>query len=211
MSVARQEAITAGYDRVAPFYRALSPFWLITPGVRRKGVDALGLGAGDRVLEIGVGTGRNLPYLVDAVGPGGSVVGVDLSVGMLAEARKLLARQGWSNVELIEGNAATVEIEGEVDAVLFSLAYSAIPPESRASAAERGWEHLRPGGRLVVMDLGLTRTRLRPLLAPIAKLLDKLGPGDAYSRPWDDLARLGEVVTVPFLLDLYYVCAVTKP
>lgn len=179
--------------------------------MRRKGVDALGLGAGDRVLEIGVGTGRNLPYLVDAVGPTGTVIGVDLSAGMLAEARKLLARQGWSNVELIEGNAATVEIEGEVDAVLFSLAYSAIPPESRASAAERGWEHLRPGGRLVVMDLGLTRTRLRPLLAPIAKLLDKLGPGDAYSRPWDDLARLGEVVTVPFLLDLYYVCAVTKP
>jgi ubiquinone/menaquinone biosynthesis C-methylase UbiE len=210
VSVARQEAITAGYDRVAPFYRALSPFWLITPWARRKGVDALGLRAGSRVLEVGVGTGRNLPYLVDAVGPGGSVVGVDLSAGMLAEARKLIARQGWSNVELIEGNAVTVAIEGEVNAVLFSLAYSAIPPESRVSAAERGWEHLRPGGRLVIMDLGLTRTRLRPLLAPIAKLLDKLGPGDAYSRPWDDLARLGEVATVPFLLDLYYVCTVTK-
>ena len=70
-------------------------------------------------------------------------------------------------------------------------------------------EELKP--HLVIMDLGLTRTRLRPLLAPIAKLLDKLGPGDPYARPWDDLARFGEVLTTPFLLDLYYVCTVTKP
>ncbi len=97
------------------------------------------------------------------------MIGVDLSARMLAEARKPVARQGWSNVELIEGNAVTAEIEGEVEAVLFSLAYSAIPPEARVSAAERAWGHLRPGGRLAIMGLGLTRTRLRPLLAPIAK------------------------------------------
>ncbi len=221
----RQEAITAGYDRVAPYYRALSPFWLITPWARRRAVEALGLRPGDRVLEVGVGTGRNLSYLVDAVGPGGEVVGVDLSAGMLAEARRLIARRGWSNVRLIEANAATVDLRaaldgtedrgaparGEPDAVLFSLAYSAIPPGSRVAAATRAWERLRPGGRLVIMDLGLTRTRLRPLLDPIAKVLVRIGPGDAYSRPWDDLAPLGEVAVDPFLLNLFYVCTLTRP
>jgi ubiquinone/menaquinone biosynthesis C-methylase UbiE len=206
-----QQAITAGYDRVAPFYRALSPLFLITPRARHKGVDALRLRAGDTVLEMGAGSGRNLPYLVDAVGPTGTVIGIDLSAGMLAEGRKLVGKRGWSNVRLIESNAATVEIDREVDAVLFSLSYSAMPDGARRAAADRAWARLRPGGRLVVMDLGLTRTRLRPLLDPIAKFLVKIGPGHPYVRPWDDLARFGEVVTVPFLLDLYYVCTVTKP
>jgi ubiquinone/menaquinone biosynthesis C-methylase UbiE len=208
--MAGQDAITAQYDRVAPYYRVLSPLFLITPWARRKGVAALGLRPGDTVLEIGAGTGRNLPYLVGAVGPRGTVIGVDLSAGMLREAAKLIARRGWSNVELIESNAATVELDREVDAVLFSLSYSAMPQDARKPAATRAWERLRPCGRLAVMDLGLSTTRLRPALDPIARQLIKLGPGDPYSRPWDDLAEFGEVTTTRFL-HLYYVCTVVKP
>lgn len=204
-----QETITAGYDRVAPLYRALSPLFLITPHARRRGVAALALRPGDTALEVAVGTGRNLPYLVEAVGPAGRVIGVDLSAGMLAEARKLVDRRGWRNVELIESNAATVELDREVDAVLFSLSYSAMPESARLPAVTRAWERLRAGGRLAVMDLGLTETPLRPLLDPLARLLVKLGPGHPYVRPWDDLAPFGEVVTDRFL-HLYYVCSVTK-
>ncbi|HEX3736675.1 MAG TPA: class I SAM-dependent methyltransferase [Solirubrobacterales bacterium] len=208
--MAGQEAITAQYDRVAPYYRALSPLFLITPWARRKGVDALALRPGDTALEIGAGSGRNLPYLVDAVGPGGAVIGVDLSAGMLAEATKMVARRGWRNVRLIHSDAATVELDRDVDGVLFSLSYSAMPPQARLPAATRAWERLRPGRRLAVMDLGLTETRLRPILDPIARQLIKLGPGHPYVRPWDDLAIFGEVVTDRFMLDLYYVCTVAK-
>ncbi|MBS1861036.1 MAG: class I SAM-dependent methyltransferase [Actinobacteria bacterium] len=195
---------------MAPFYRALSPLFLITPQARRKGVAALALHPGDTVLEVGAGSGRNLPYLVDAVGPTGTVIGVDLSTGMLAEARKLIARRGWRNVELIHADAARMGVPGEVDAVLFSLSYSAMPEAARLPAATRAWEALRPGGRLAVMDLGLTETPLRPVLDPIAKGLVRLGPGHPYVRPWDDLARFGEVATDRFL-HLFYVCTVTKP
>jgi ubiquinone/menaquinone biosynthesis C-methylase UbiE len=202
------DEITGQYDRVARFYRVFEPLYLIFPPARRRAVDALGLTAGDPVLEIGAGTGRNFPYLVDAVGPSGRVIGVDASKGMLAEAERLVERRGWSNVALHRQDAAQLELDGDVDAVLFSLSYSAMPEPGRALA--RAWELLRPGGRLAVMDAGLTQTRLRPLLAPIARLLIRLGPGNPYSRPWEDLAQYGEVATERFMW-IYYVSSLLKP
>lgn len=178
--------------------------------MRRRAVAAMALRPGDAALEVGVGSGRNLPYLLDAVGPRGAIVGVDLSPRMLAEARRVVARRGATNVELIEANAGTVEIERDFDAVLFSLSYSAMPVEVRPAALERAWERLRPGGRLVVLDGGIARTRLRPLLAPIARQLVKLGPGDPDTRPWEDLRRFGRVTSRPALLDIYFVYIVTK-
>jgi cytochrome P450 len=88
--------IVKGYDRVARLYSALEPLYLIFPSARRKAIAALNVKAGDVGLEIGAGTGRNLPYLVDAVGPTGAVIAVDASEGMLAEAGKLVKRHGWS-------------------------------------------------------------------------------------------------------------------
>jgi ubiquinone/menaquinone biosynthesis C-methylase UbiE len=209
--MAGQEAITIQYDRVAPWYRALSPLFLINPLMRRKAIAAMALRPADSALEVGVGSGRNLPYLLDAVGPSGAVVGVDLSAGMLAEARKLVARRGATNVELIEASAVTVDYERDFDAVLFSLSYSVIPADVRPTALDRAWEHLRPGGRLVVLDGGIARTRLRPIIAPIARQLVKLGPGDPDVNPLDDLAHLGEIVSESVLLDVYFVYTVVKP
>jgi ubiquinone/menaquinone biosynthesis C-methylase UbiE len=134
--------IVSRYDRVARFYRALEPLFLITPMARRKAVAALDLKAGDVVLEIGAGTGRNLPYLVDAVGPDGTVIAVDASAGMLAQARKLVERHRWSNVQLLQQDAAKLQVDRDLDGVLFSLSYSVIPDPH--PALERAWERLRP-------------------------------------------------------------------
>ena len=201
--------IVKGYDRVARLYSTLEPLYLIFPPARRKAVAALNLKAGDVVLEIGAGTGRNLPYLVDAVGPNGTVIAVDASEGMLAEARKLVERHGWSKVQLLRQDASQLQLDRlDVDAVLFSLSYSVIPEPGPALA--RAWKLLAPASRLVVMDMGLTDPRHRRALGLIARLLEKLAPGDPYSRPWDDLASYGPVATERFLLGLYYICTVEK-
>ncbi|MGN6815805.1 MAG: class I SAM-dependent methyltransferase [Solirubrobacterales bacterium] len=197
--------ITGQYDRVARLYKVFEPLYLIFPIARRRAVAALGLKPGDTVLEVGAGTGRNFPYLVEAVGPSGSVIGVDAAEGMLREAGKLVERRGWSNVSLLQQDAAELRLDRDVDAVLFSLSYSAMPEPKRALAS--AWERLRPGARLAVMDAGLTETRLRPLLDPIARLLIRLGPGNPYSRPWDDLTEYGEVAIERFMF-IYYVCVV---
>jgi demethylmenaquinone methyltransferase/2-methoxy-6-polyprenyl-1,4-benzoquinol methylase len=200
-------AITAQYDRVARLYRPLEPLYLIFPAARRKAVAALDLSRGDTVLELGAGTGRNFPYLVEAVGPTGRVIAVDASPGMLREARKLVARKGWRNVEILEQDAAELQLDDEVDGALFSLSYSAMPRPEAALA--KAWERLRPGARAVVMDAGLTETRFRRILDPIAMLLIRLGPGGPYARPWDELAKYGRVAKERFL-GIYYVCSVVK-
>jgi ubiquinone/menaquinone biosynthesis C-methylase UbiE len=203
-----QSANTRRYDRLARFYNTLEPLYLIFPRARRKAVSALALEQGDVVLEIGVGTGGNLPYLVEAVGPGGSIIAVDASSGMLVEARRLVERRGWSNVQLVQQDAAQLQVDRDLDGVLFSLSYSALP-EPRLALA-RAWERLRPSSRVVVMDMGLTQGGLHRLLAPIGRLLVKLAPGDAYSDPWSDLATYGPVETERFLAGLYYVSVLTK-
>ena len=203
-----QETNSRKYDRVARFYSTLEPLYLIFPRARRKAVAALNLEAGDVVLEIGAGTGRNFPYLVDAVGPSGTVIAIDASEGMLAEAAKLVRRRGWSNVHLLRQDAAQLEVDRDLDGVLFSLSYSAMPDPRPALA--RAWQRLRPAARVVVMDMGLTEGRLRKVLAPIGRLLVKFAPGDAYSDPWSDLGAYAPVETERFLLGLYYVSAITK-
>lgn len=180
-------------DSVARFYSLLEPLYL----ARRRAVLALGLREGDTVLEVGVGSGRNLPYLVEAVGPTGSVVGIDASLGMLAEARRLVQRHRWANVELLRQDAARLNVNRDVSAVLFSLSYSVIPDPKAALAC--AWERMVPGGRVVVMNLGLTQSRLHRLLYPLGRLLVELAPGDPYSEPWADLRSYGQVRTRRFL------------
>ncbi len=204
-----QSANTRRYDRIARFYSTFEPLYLVFPPARRRAVAALGLKAGDTVLEIGAGTGRNFPYLVEAVGPSGTVIGVDASRGMLAEASKLSERHGWSNVQLLHQDATKLQLDRDVDGVLFSLSYSALPEPQPALA--RAWERLRPCSRVVVMDMGLTQGGPYSLLAPIARLLVKYAPGDAYSDPWSDLARYGPVETERFMAGFYYVSTVAKP
>jgi ubiquinone/menaquinone biosynthesis C-methylase UbiE len=203
-----QSANTSRYDRIARLYSFLEPLYLIFPPARARAVVALGLGPGDVVLEVGAGTGRNFRYLVEAVGPTGKVIGVDASPGMLAEARRLLERKGWPNVELLQQDAGRLDLDREVDGVLFSLSYSAIP-EPRPALA-RAWEGLRPHGRVVVLDAGFTDSRVLRLLDPIARQLVKLGPGDPYSDPWSDLAAYGSVWTKRFLFGFFYVSVVEK-
>ena len=202
------EQITRRYDRLAPFYRTMEPLYLIHDGARRKAVRLWGYRPArrcSRSAAVRVATSRSWSRRSE----NGTVIGLDASAGMLAEARKLIDRHGWGNVRLLEGDAARLSIDDEVDGVLFSLSYSVLP--DRSPALEAAWRRLRAGGRLVVMDAGLPDTPLGRILRPAARLLIRIAPGDAYSRPWEDLATLAPVTSRRFLASLYFVCSVTKP
>lgn len=80
------------YNHLASIYPLFNLIFFLPPGIRAKAVHGLNVKAGDKVLEVGCGTGRNLPHLVKAVGPTGEVFGVDYCEGMLARARRLFKK-----------------------------------------------------------------------------------------------------------------------
>jgi ubiquinone/menaquinone biosynthesis C-methylase UbiE len=63
------------------------------------------IGAGDRVLDAGVGTGFATLAAARRIGPAGAVVGVDVSDGMLVQARTAIEGARLNNVDLIRGDA----------------------------------------------------------------------------------------------------------
>lgn len=197
------------YDRIARFYGGLEPIFLLRPAFRRRAIAKLRLKAGDTVLEIGCGTGLNLPYLADAVGPSGSVIGVDASSGMLDRARARVASEGRRNVSLEQQDATRLRVDRPLDAVLFGLSYSVLP--DRPPALAGAWQSLKSGGRLVIFDGSLPDNRFGRALRPITRLLTALAPGDPDSRPWEDLASLSPSVEVErFPPGIWYACAITK-
>jgi ubiquinone/menaquinone biosynthesis C-methylase UbiE len=204
------DTVIARYSRVAPLYRYLEWTILLAPGFRRRAVQRLELRPGQRVLEVGCGTGRNLRLLSDGVGSGGKVIGVDATPSMLAQARKLIGRHCLTNVRLVQADAAQLELDEQVDVAYFSLSYSVMP--DRDASLDRAWEALRPGGLLAIMDAGIPDSRLGRVLGPAAEVVATVFPGDPYSRPWEDLRRLSPTVeTQRFQSDLYFVCSVRKP
>jgi demethylmenaquinone methyltransferase/2-methoxy-6-polyprenyl-1,4-benzoquinol methylase len=145
------------YDKRAKNYDRLSRFydWLEGsekfPSYTKRAIDLLNLSAGDTVLEIGCGTGLNFSLMQAKLGPGGRLIGVDLSGNMLAKAKNRVEKEGWSNVELVQSDAAAFKFPSGLKGIFSCLAITLIP-EYR-DVIKRGADALAPGGRFVIMDL----------------------------------------------------------
>ena len=88
---------------------------------------ALGLRAGDSVIDIACGTGLNFPLIEEAIGPEGRIVGVDLTDAMLAQAQDRIKANGWRNISLVQADAADFGFPAGVDAILSTYALTQVP------------------------------------------------------------------------------------
>jgi ubiquinone/menaquinone biosynthesis C-methylase UbiE len=118
---------------------------------RLRTVQALGLRAGDSVIDMACGTGLNFPLIEEAIGPGGRIVGVDLTDAMLARAKDRIETNGWSNVSLVQADAAGFDFPTEVNGILSTYALSQVP--DCAEVIAHGAAALSEGGRWAVLDL----------------------------------------------------------
>ena len=138
------------------------------------------------VLEIAIGTGRNLPHYRPEL----RITGQDISPAMLQIARgraKALGRE----VDLSAGDAQDLAFASEqFDSVVSTLALCTIPDERRSLS--EAWRVLRPGGRLILLEHVRSPRRF---VQALQRLLDPLAiryAGDHLLRdPLDHLAHLG--------------------
>ncbi len=137
---------------------------------RKKAVQALNLQRGDTVVEIGCGTGLNFPLLQQAVGPEGKIIGTDITDAMLAQAQERVEENGWSNVELVQTDAALFDFPTGVDGIISTFALTLVPEFDKV--IQNGSEALAAGGRWVILDFKLPSSwlaRLAPFLVFLTK------------------------------------------
>jgi S-adenosylmethionine-diacylgycerolhomoserine-N-methlytransferase len=122
---------------------------------RENLVSKLDLHAGERVIELGAGTGRNAEYYGPQVPQLESLTLVDLCPSLLAKARERVVK--WPNAEAIEADVTIWEPTLQADKVYFSYALTMIP--DWFLAIDNAIKMLRPGGLLGVVDFYVSRNR----------------------------------------------------
>ena len=118
--------------------RLIRPFpnfdFFFIKSLRQAAVDSLRLQQGNRVLDVGCGPGGTFPYLVEAVGSSGEVVGIEISPEVAINAKKRIEVGGWSNVKVVQADARTVALKGEFDGlVLFAAPDVYASPQALAN------------------------------------------------------------------------------
>ena len=143
-----RDTVTGFYGRYADLYDRIATLPVVRRW-RRRAAAALALDPGDTVVEVGCGTGANVSYLRERVGPGGRVVGVDLTGPLLRRTRRRARLAGWENAAVVRGDATRPPVE-RADAVLASFVVGLL---ADPGDAVRTWcDLVGSSGRVAVLD-----------------------------------------------------------
>lgn len=147
------DATRAFYDRISRVYDLLAD--ATEQEARVTGLDLLAVKQGERVLEIGFGTGHALVRLAREVGEQSTVAGIDLSPGMHAVARERLAAAGLSDRVDLRCNAVPPLPFGDAtfDAAFMSFTLESFADETIPLVLAEVRRVLRQGGRVGLVAL----------------------------------------------------------
>ena len=180
--VANFKAI-ATYNAAAAMFdaKALS-FW---DRHGRAAVRRARIKAGDRILDLGCGTGASALPAARLAGASGEVVGVDAAQNMLARAREKAAMQGLTNARFERANMARLDFpDAYFDRIISVFAIFFL--EDMATHVKSMWRMLRPGGRIVITTWG--PRAFQPCADIFANCAGRFNAGAAVpARPWERL------------------------
>ena len=146
-------------EQARRYYNRLSGWYDLIAGseakFRRRGLALLDVQPGERVLEIGFGTGECLVTLAEAAGTEGFVYGIELSEGMAAQAQHRLAESGLeqrASLLLADGAQAPFSASS-FDAILMSFTLELFDTPEIPHVLQQCRRLLQPRGRLGVVSL----------------------------------------------------------
>lgn len=203
----RRGFVTGLFDRTAPHYDWINRVMSLGSGVRyrRDALRRAGLVPGNRVLDVAIGTGLVARAARDILGNDGHVIGVDLSMGMLAEARKSLP------ITLVQGVAERLPL-ADACADFVTMGYALRHVTDLESTFREYLRVLKPGGSLLILELtrpaadSATYRFTRFYLHTVVPLLARIGPGGADARTlmeyfWDTVDNCVPPATILAALD----------
>jgi SAM-dependent methyltransferase len=154
--------------------------------VRLEAIAALALREGATVLDVGCGTGLSFGPIAQRIGARGSIVGIEQSPEMIAQARERVAQQHLPHVRLVCAPAATAALAVHADAALFHLVHDILRDDA---ALANVLSHLKPGARVVASGLRWAPPWLWPSNAFVmAAALYSTTSLEGLREPWDKLA-----------------------
>jgi len=174
----------ADYDRIEKVLAFGSGGWY-----RGRALQRARLKAGDRVLDVGVGTGLVAREALGIIGPSGTLVGVDPSPGMMAQVR-------LPGVQLVAGRAEALPC-GDASCDFLSMGYALRHLADLSAAFAEFHRVLRPGGRLLVLEITrpqgrwatlALKTYMRAVVPTIARVVARRNQtSELWRYYWDTI------------------------
>jgi len=183
--------VEAVYEKLAKVYDlTFGP--TLHPG-RLRAIQRMNIQPGERVLEVGVGTGINLSlYPTDA-----AITGIDFSEPMLEKARERAARKDMRHTRLLQMDAADLKFaDDSFDIVYAPYLISVVPDPVRVAQEMR--RVCRPGGRIIILNHFLSPS---PLLSRIERLISPLTIHIGFTADLDLPAFLAQADLKPLSIE----------
>jgi demethylmenaquinone methyltransferase/2-methoxy-6-polyprenyl-1,4-benzoquinol methylase len=148
-----REQARRSYDRISGWYDIVEGSW--EKRLRVAGLAQLAAVPGERILEVGFGTGHSLQAIARVVGENGKAYGIDLSPKMLRLAQSRLIKAGIaSRVELSIGDATALLYKADtMDAVFMSFTLELFDTPEIPVVLDECMRVLTPGGRICIVAL----------------------------------------------------------
>ena len=203
----RRHFVADIFDQTARHYDRIDRVMSFGTGARyrRDALVRAGLTPGNRVLDVAIGTGLVARAAMEILGNDGEITGIDLSMGMLAEARKALP------IGLVQGLAEGLPFaDNSVDFVTMGYALRHVADLETTFGEYR--RVLKPGGTLLILELSrpagnTTVYRMtRFYMQRVVPLIARLGPGGRDSKKlmeyfWDTIDQCVPPATILQALD----------
>lgn len=155
----------------------------------RQAVENMGIRPGEQILDLGCGTGKNAALMANYIGREGRITGLDVSPVMEKQFQKKHA--GDERIRFIRQRVdIPFDLEQQYDRVVISFVIHGFPHEVRQQLISSAKKHLKPGGKLVLLDFAeFSLEEMPPHHRFIFKTVECKYAFDYIERDWKSILK----------------------